>query len=445
MNRTNGASTMGILKTGAAVALTLALAGCSGLLEQTAPSRVLADNLTTPANAKLLVDGARATFGCAFQAYVMAGGLMTDEMEDRQLAASAWDYDRRTNAPALNSAGYGEAGCDISQNFGIYRPIQTARYQADYALEALKGWTDDQVSGRGELIATAALYSGYSHLVLGEGFCTTAISAPTEALNASGGAELQPEDVFALAEAKFSEAIAAAAGNTTLLNAARVGRARARLDLAKLPGKPVNTTKLAEAGADAAAVTDAEFSYSLPYTITNGFSENLVGRRTWDYLLFGIAPTYHNVTWNGKPDPRVAVTNTGLKGSDKGIIWAADKYRSGSSVIPLAHWSEAQLIAAEAAGGATAVSIMNNLHTLAGLDPTGVNPSDAAAVQNQIILERSREMFIEGQHFYDVKRFNLPYNPPVGTAFSKGGTYGDQRCFPLPDVERLNNPKLRNP
>jgi hypothetical protein len=54
-------------------------------------------------------------------------------------------------------------------------------------------------------------------------------------------------------------------------------------------------------------------------------------------------------------------------------------------------------------------------------------------------------MFIEGQHFYDVKRFNLPYNPPVGTAFSKGGTYGDQRCFPLPDVERLNNPKLRNP
>jgi hypothetical protein len=44
-----------------------------------------------------------------------------------------------------------------------------------------------------------------------------------------------------------------------------------------------------------------------------------------------------------------------------------------------------------------------------------------------------------------VKRFNLPYNPPVGTAFSKGGTYGDQRCFPLPDVERLNNPKLKTP
>lgn len=27
---------------------------------------------------------------------------------------------------------------------------------------------------------------------------------------------------------------------------------------------------------------------------------------------------------------------------------------------------------------------------------------------------------------------------PVG-----GGTYGDNKCLPLPDVERLNNPTLR--
>jgi hypothetical protein len=376
----------------------------------------------------------------------MGGGLMTDEMEDHQLAASAWDYDRRSNAAALNSAGYGEAGCDIAQNFGIYRPIQTARYQADYALEALKGWTDAEVANRQDLIATAALYSGYSHIVLGEGFCSAAISAPAEVLNASGGAELQREDVFGVAEAKFGEAIAAAttSGNSDLLNAARVGRARARLDLAKLPGEPVNTAKLADAASDANAVPSG-FSYALPYNLSSAYSSNLVGRRMWDYLIFGIAPTYQNVTWNGKPDPRVAVTNTGLKGSDKGIVWAADKYHSGTASIPLAHWSEAQLIAAEAAGGATAVGIMDNLHARAGLAPTGVNPADAVAVQNQIILERSREMFIEGQHFYDVNRFNLPYNPPVGAPFSKGGTYGDQRCFPLPDIERLNNPNLKTP
>jgi hypothetical protein len=23
-----------------------------------------------------------------------------------------------------------------------------------------------------------------------------------------------------------------------------------------------------------------------------------------------------------------------------------------------------------------------------------------------------------------------------------GGTYGDQRCFPLPDVERIHNPNI---
>jgi hypothetical protein len=443
MNRTIGASTMGILKTGAAVALTLALAGCSNLLEQTAPSRVLADNLTTPTNAKLLVDGARASFGCALQAYLTAGGLMTDEMEDHQLAAAAWDYDRRSNVASLGSI-YAEAGCDVGQNFGIYRPIQTARYQADYVLEALRGWTDAEVPDRAELIATAALYSGYGHLILGEGYCTAAIMAPTEALNASGGAELQPEDVFALAETRFSEAITAAAGNATLLNAARVGRARARLDLAKLPGKPVNSAKLAEAGADAAAVT-AGFRYTVPYNIQTGFSSNMLGRRMWEWLYYGIAPPFQNVTWNGKPDPRVAVTNTGLKGADRAIVWAADKYPSATTPIPMAHWSEAQLIQAEAAGGQAAVTIIDRLHQLAGLDPSGVNPNDATAVQNQIILERSREMFLEGHHFYDVKRFNLPYDPPVGTPFAKGGTYGDQRCFPLPDIERTTNPKLKTP
>jgi hypothetical protein len=78
-----------------AALLTITLAGCAELLKQTAPSRVNADGLAVPANAKLLVDGARAAFGCAFQAYINGGGLMTDELEDTQLAAAAWDYDRR--------------------------------------------------------------------------------------------------------------------------------------------------------------------------------------------------------------------------------------------------------------------------------------------------------------------------------------------------------------
>lgn len=416
----------------------LSLAGCDELLKQTAPSRVNADGLEVPANAKLLVDGARAAFGCALQAYATGAGLMTDEMEDTQLAAAAWDYDRRAWTTVVGIA-YAESPCDASQIFGVYRPVQVARYQADYALEVVKGFADADVANKALLVQTAALYAGYSYVLLGEGFCTTAVSAPTEILTAGGSAELTSADVFAVAEAKFTEAIAGPDAN--LANAARLGRARVRLNLAKPEGGAVNTAKLAEARADAAAIP-AGFVYNIPYNAATSYSQNLLYRRQKDFVLYGIAPTYRGLEFDGVPDPRVAVTNTGIRGADgTSIVWAADKYSSQTSPIALAKYQEAQLIIAEIDGGQAAVDIINALHDAVGLPH--FTSSDEAAIQAQVIEERGRELFLEGQHFYDIRRLNLPLNPAAGTAYPlKGGTYGDQRCWPLPDVERFNNPKL---
>jgi hypothetical protein len=413
-----------------AALLTVSLAGCDALLKQTAPSRVNADGLAVPANAKLLVDGARAAFGCALQAYVTGAGLMTDELEDTQLAAAAWDYDRRAWTTVVGVA-YAESACDAGQIFGVYRPVQVARYQSEYALETVKGFADADVANKALLVQTAALYSGYSHLLLGEGFCTSAISAPTEVLTSGGSAELSSADVFAVAEAKFTEAIAGP--DATIANAARVGRARARLNLGKRP----------EARADAAAVP-AGFVYNVPYNAATSYSQNLLYRRQKDFLLYGVAPPYRDLTFNGVPDPRTAVTNTGLRGADAvSIVWTANKYASQSAPIALAKYQEAQLIIAEIDGGQAAVDIINALHTAAGLPAFSSN--DPVAIQNQIIQERGRELFLEGHHFYDIRRLNIPLNPAAGTAYPiKGGTYGDQRCWPLPDVERFNNPKLRD-
>lgn len=426
-----------------AAVLTLSLAGCDQLLQQTAPSRVNADGLKVPANAKLLVDGARAAFGCALHAYITAGGLMTDEMEDTQLAAAAWDYDRRAWTTVVGVA-YAESPCDAGQIFGIYRPMQVARFQADDALETVKGFADADVANKTTLVATAALYAGYSYVLLGEGFCTCAVSTPIEILTSGGSAELSSADMFTAAEARFGEAIAAAttAGNTSLLNAARVGRARARLNLGKPAGGAVNAAKLAEARADAAAVP-AGFVYSLPYNAATSYSQNLLYRRQRDFLLYGIAPPYRDLKFAGVIDPRTAVTNTGLRGADAvSIVWVANKYTSQTSPIALAKYQEAQLIIAEIDGGQAAVTIINALHTAASLPPFASN--DPAEILAQVVQERGRELFLEGHHFYDIRRFNLPLNPPAGTAYpGKGGTYGDQRCFALPDVERLNNPKLK--
>ena len=423
-----------------AALLTFSLAGCDALLKQTAPSRVNADGLAVPANAKLLVDGARAAFGCALQAYITGAGLMTDELEDTQLAAAAWDYDRRAWTTVLGVA-YAESACDAAQIFGVYRPVQVARYQSEYALETIKSFADADVVNKAVLVQTAALYSGYSHLLLGEGFCTSAISAPTEVLTSGGSAELSSVEVFAVAEAKFTEAIAGPDAN--LANAARVGRARTRLNLAKPAGGAVNAAKLAEARADAAAVP-AGFVYNIPYNSATTYSQNTLYRRQRDFLLYGVAPPYRDLTFNGVIDPRTAVTNTGLRGADAvSIVWTANKYTSQSSPIALAKYQEARLIIAEIDGGQAAVDIINALHAAVSLPPFSSN--DPVAIQNQIIQERGRELFLEGHHFYDIRRLNIPLNPAAGSAYPiKGGTYGDQRCWPLPDVERFNNPKLRD-
>jgi hypothetical protein len=43
-----------------------------------------------------------------------------------------------------------------------------------------------------------------------------------------------------------------------------------------------------------------------------------------------------------------------------------------------------------------------------------------------------------------MRRYNIPLTPAAGTAYTLGGgLYGSQNCFPLPDVERINNKNIK--
>jgi hypothetical protein len=233
------------------------------------------------------------------------------------------------------------------------------------------------------------------------------------------------------------------AGQTAIATAAQLGRARARLDLARLPGQPVNLTKYAEAEADATLIPSS-FVYNMPYNSATTYSQNNIVQRNRLSLLYGVAPNYRNLN-----DPRVSVTNSGLRGADAvNTVWFANKYSALNSPIALAKYPEAQLIVAEAelaAGNTnTAIGILDALRGRSGVGlPPYSGPTDPASVQAYLISERSKELFLEGQHFWDINRFNLPLDPAVGTPYPiKGGTYADLRCMPLPDIERINNPNL---
>ncbi|MBC8088785.1 MAG: RagB/SusD family nutrient uptake outer membrane protein, partial [Phycisphaerae bacterium] len=59
-----------------------------------------------------------------------------------------------------------------------------------------------------------------------------------------------------------------------------------------------------------------------------------------------------------------------------------------------------------------------------------------------IIEDRRRELFLEGHRLGDIRRYSIPLAPAAGAAYPGGGAYGTQSCFPLPDVERINNPNI---
>jgi hypothetical protein len=248
--------------------------------------------------------------------------------------------------------------------------------------------------------------------------------------------------MFAAAEARFTTAITAAtaANNAAMLNAALVGRARARL----------NQNNLTGAGADAALVTDPTFALNATYSATITRRENLVWSQMYRGFFSSVDPSYRGLTFGGVPDPRVNVVDAGFVGQDRATeIWRQTKYPLIGSSIPIARYAEAQLILAEAdnaAGNTTgAVNIINALHTKAGIPPYAGGTQ--AEVQAQIIEERRRELFLEGQRFGDLIRYNIAIQPAPGTPFPvKGGSYGPntgiQLCFPLPDVEKNNNPSI---
>jgi len=416
-----------------ALALAATLGACSLLddaLDVEAPHLIDAGDMDHPQNANLLVTGAIADFECALGAYIVNSALLGNELRDASVTAARFSLDQRT---IDDTSPYGVNSC-AGNPPGIYTPLSIAIWTSNNALTKLKGWTDEQVQDRTNLIAQAAAYSGYSHILMGEGFCSAVIE--------ENGPEVTPQQVFQTAVARFDEAITAAqaAGNADIQNLALLGRARARLNLGDLAG----------AASDARAVlaSDPQYSKSATASISDSRRYNRVG----DEFSGGritVDPSYFDLTVEGVPDPRVRVIDTNTNGHDGATrVFIVAKYGESRSPamreepVPIASWREAHLIIAEAEGGQEAVNRINILRDHWSL-PHFAGGS-AEEIRAQIIEERGRELYLEGHHLNDLRRFDIPNTPAAGTPYRQGGVYGSARCFPLPLVEKSNNPTLRS-
>jgi len=422
-----------LLALSAGAALTIAVGACGDIfsLEQSNPGQLSTSTLFVPANAPLLTNGAISDFECAFSRYVVASGLVLDELVTAIASTASYDYERRT---LTSNSPYGTGTCTSVQFPGVYTPLSTARASADSALARMEGWTDAEVPNRQRMVGQLSAYAGYSLVLLGEGMCSAAINV---------GPEMTPAQLFAEAILRFDKAVTAATAvsDATTLNFARLGRARALLDT---PGS------LSAAETDAAAIP-AGFVVSTSADAINGRRQNFVFVHAGGLNSHSsVDPTFRNVTLlGGGPDPRVLVTNTGRAGTAPGIaVWTANKHAALTTPMPIAKYAYAQLIVAEArvaandlAGAQTAIN--NARNTRAGMPQYAFAGQTAAQVRDTVLEERRRELYLEGHRMGDIRRYNLPLIPAIGSAYAAGGgVYGDQTCFPLPDVERINNPNI---
>jgi hypothetical protein len=377
------------------------------------PGQIPTDQIKDPTLAPVLVRSVIGDFECAYSNYMSGSSVHSDEYETANSNVPLANWGERTITP--DEDDYAATTCDAQFSFGMNLTLQTARFQAEEVTKKLTAWTDQQVPDRALLQARVKIYGAYAYLLMGESFCQVAFD---------GGPAQPPAAALALAETRFAEGLALAqqVNDAGLLDLARVGTARVKMDL----------KKWSEADQFANQVTPA-------FSLDAG--RGVESTRRWNKLwylaeqvgAYTVAPAYRTMN-----DPRVPVVDAGRGAFNSAIrLWITTKYTSLSSPMRLASSIEANLIRAEALAQQSqvpaAMALVNARRTQLGL------PSASATTQQEaidtIINERRKELSFEGGHrLNDLLRYNLAWK--TGTNPFTNRTYGSTTCWPFPTREK---------
>jgi hypothetical protein len=254
------------------------------------------------------------------------------------------------------------------------------------------------------------------------------------------------EDVYRHAVALFDTALTLSADSARILNLARVGKARALLELGEY----------SNAAAAVADVPDG-YRYDVSYTAVDGAKANnfawIQPGILWN-LTVANREGGNGLDYRSSGDPRTATSDVG-QNQNGATLFYPDKYSpDGSSSIVLADWVEAQLIEAEASlqGG----DVEGWLAKLNRLRETAVSPAlsdttDPGTLDSRVDLifrERAFWLFLTGHRQGDMRRLIRQYGRaagqvyPVGAYPSGGKIYGSDVTTPIPAVERSLNSRF---
>ena len=435
-----------------ALAMSLA-AGCSTdeVLTVSDPDVVRPEAINDPAALPVYLTSAYAEVlagydGGVYEGMINMSGLLSDEFIQTESFPTRFEVDTRNmlvgNSTLVN----------------VFRELSRGRAAADRAASKYVELEQPNVIGRAE----ALLLSGFAYILFGENYCS---GVPFSTLNVDQTIEYGPpqttQEMFETAAAKFDTAITVASALSTtkaaaVANAARVGRGRALVNLARF----------ADAAA-AVATVPADFKFELQHSDNTTRQNNGVWALSINGGRWGVAEREgrNGLPFRGAPDVRVASrprsSNNG-NGFDGGPMFEAVKYPARTTSVILADGVEAELIEAEAqlrAGNATGFlatlnALRANSAVLTARGYTGslaalTDPGSEVGRQDLLFRERAYWLFLTAHRVGDMRRLIRQYGRaaeavfPTGPYTSNGRTsiYGTDTSFPIP-VEELNNPDV---
>jgi hypothetical protein len=412
--------TVAVLGTGATT-------GCESLLEVSLPGAVEEQALHDEGMAPILVRSAQNDFECSLVSRIVSHGMWSSQFNN----ASTNQGHGAARTRRIGAHDTGNSDCSDSQMLGgiesPYGATQIARVQAKNAYEIISGHKAG-LADKQKMLATAALYEGFSILGVSEGYCSVRLDAK--------GAIITTAAAIDQAAARFASARghAQTAGASDILNAARVGGARAL----NFNGKNAAAKALA-------ALVPSGFVFNATYDASPPRRHNKVYTDNHENRYISVHPQFHTnviadpvLKVGGVNDPRVPVEYRVAGGANDGVtpMWLQTKYPANDSEIPLATWQEAQLIVAEAevaaGNAAAAVTAIDLVRAFYGLPLYATDPGgtvSAAAVKTQLIQERKRQLFVQGHWLGDMIRFGLAFEQGVDP---KGQPFiPDVTCIPI--------------
>lgn len=449
-------ATRGLALAGMATLLSCSFA--DELLKVENPSELPISEVTKTELIPVLVNSVVGDFTHMYDdPFIWRGSMFTDE----QVTGINWEQTARLN---LRIVQYNEGDADLMFN-RISRALRSAEDVSE-RLSALLTNPDSDIR-----LARTLAFAGYSYTVMGEAMCEATVSKID--VNTGevvfGDKILPPDSLFARALPHFQDAItiASAAGtdtaSTNVLNLARVGLARAALNLGQ------NATAIS-----AASAVPATFKYELLYSASTPREENvLYARVTGGNHALGMHPHFLQGTFGDsvkqQPDPRIQHTVYWSKGHNaltqlykpyqglrfEGYNGARQGFNSTKPVlydrttdIVLADGVEAQHHRYEAEGPTAATSAFIDTRRAAGFQSALNFAAGDPAMMAELREQRGRDLFMGGFRLGDLRRWKkqgvgdfFPAGPHVNAPW---GLYSTATCYPLPLEEYEGNPNIKD-